>query len=112
MLSGGSSPYAVEWTYTPSGGSETFIKWSYNVTDLVKFNFGPGVVSGYIEDSNGCIFVIDEFILNSEDTVGIQEIKVTYFDGLGNIELVLDDVNDGMTFLWTCLLYTSPSPRD
>ena len=47
------------------------------------------------------------------------EVAYNYVDGLletiganTNVTLVIHDWGSGIGFLWACLLYTSPSPRD
>lgn len=97
----GASPYAVEWTYTPVGGTEIFVEWTYNVTDTVAFNFGAGTVSIHVEDANGCSFDIDQFVLENIDGVQLEEIKVSYTDSLGSIELITDIDPTMLNFVWT-----------
>ncbi|MFT6780781.1 MAG: hypothetical protein ACJA1A_000697, partial [Saprospiraceae bacterium] len=97
---GGLAPYAVEWTYTPIGGTETFIEWTYNISDGLIQMFGAGVISGIIADNNGCTYTIEAFSLENADGVKILNIVESYEDELGSIELVLNMKSSGLKFEW------------
>ncbi|MFT6337723.1 MAG: hypothetical protein ACJATI_004488, partial [Halioglobus sp.] len=100
-FSGGFAPYAVEWTYTPIGGTETFVEWTYNISDGLTQIFGAGVISAIIEDNNGCTFILEEFMLENSDGVQILDIEDSYENDLGSIKLVLNMESSGLKFEWS-----------
>ena len=74
----------------------------YNVARGLKRCFGlrTGVITAFADNEVGRL--IEDFIL--QGGVDTSMIKWEPFDGLGR------EVRNGLNF--TCLLYTSPSPRD
>ena len=55
----------------------------------------------------GAFFV---YFLLAEKVIG-RKFEITEY-GICFIEDILDDIPDSVIKVWTCLLYTSPSPRD
>ena len=88
---------------------------------LKEFRSGTRKVADYVEEiienaqSNadlGAVISLDEESLKSSARVADQNIKAGKAEQLEGLPLIIKDNIDTSMLITTCLLYTSPSPRD
>ena len=113
------------WTFTPSANDDTDVSFNYTITDGTDNVAGsatlditpvndtpttaPVTMTSIAEDSGTRLITQAELLANANDIDGDGLTAVGLIVNTGNG--TLNDNGDG-TWTYTCLLYTSPSPRD
>ena len=129
------------WSYTPAANDDSGVSFNYNVTDSTDSVAGvatlditavndtpqstPVVLTPVLEDSGMRTITQAELLDNATDIEGDVLAATGLIVSTGNGTLLNngdgtwsytpaanDNSNVSFTYLVTCLLYTSPSPRD
>ena len=116
----GASDGFIDVTVTGGTGVYTYA-WSNGSTSEDLADVSAGIYSVVATDENGCSISI-EVELSEADAIQIDVDLITegpHFngdtsEGFGSIDLTVwgCNPNESYSYDWTCLLYTSPSPRD